>query len=363
MNHTVIIGAGQAGLAAGYHLGRHGLPFTILEADHRAGGSWNHRWDSMRLFTPSTTVGLPGLPFPRDEAFAPSTRMAAYLAGYAEHFGMDVRTGVRVDGLFREGGRLVVTAGPESFEADDVIIATGSERVPRVPTFAGELSATIRRLHSADYRDPSQLLPGPVAVVGAGNSGADIALELAADHDVVLAGRHPGHLPLRIESRAMRLAFPLIALVWTHVLTERTPPGRRSRAKMLSGHSAPLIRVKPWDLDAAGVRRAGRITSVADGLPCTAEGETLDVANVVWATGFRPGYEWIDLPGLDTSGWLTNERGAVTGQPGLYVLGQLFQYRFSSHNAIGVSHDAAHVVAEIRRQRAHGRRATAALTG
>ncbi|PFG41075.1 putative flavoprotein involved in K+ transport [Georgenia soli] len=360
MNRTIVVGAGQAGLAAGYHLGRHGLPFTILEADERVGGSWNHRWDSMRLFTPATGDGLPGMPFPQDERFPSGARMAAYLTAYAERFDMDVRTGVHVDGLFREGDAYTVTAGPAVFEAEYVILATGAERVPNVPSFAGDLSPTIVQLHSGDYRNPAQLQPGPVAVVGAGNSGADIALDLAPTHAVVLAGRHPGHLPMRIESPAMHVVFPLLTFAWTHVLTQNTPPGRRARAKMLSGHSGPLIRVKPQDLDAAGVRRAPRVTGVVGGLPQTADGERLDVANVVWATGFRPGHDWIDLPGLDAGGFLENDRGAVVGQPGLYVLGQLFQYRFGSHNVVGVPHDAELVVADILRRRTRTGAAAAA---
>ncbi|MBD8060868.1 flavin-containing monooxygenase [Oceanitalea stevensii] len=350
MDHTIVIGAGQAGLAAGYHLARRGLPVTILEADDRVGGAWNHRWDSMRVFTPAPSIGLPGVPFPRGEMFPAGAQVAEYLSAYAERVGLDVRTGVAVDGVFRDGERFQVTAGAASFTAANVVLATGAERVPNVPSVAERLSSRIVQLHSADYRNPSQLQPGGVAVVGAANSGADLALELAATHEVVLCGRHPGHIPLRIESRAMLAVFPLIALTWNHVLTRETPPGRRSREKVLAGRGAPLIRVKPWDLDAAGVRRAGRVVDVTDGLPVTADGDVLDVANVVWATGFLPGHGWLELPGLDSSGFLDNDRGAVTGQPGLYVLGQLFQHRFSSHNALGVVLDAELVVGDIARR-------------
>ncbi|TRW46103.1 flavin-containing monooxygenase [Georgenia yuyongxinii] len=354
MNRTIVIGAGQAGLAAGHQLTRHGLPFTILEADHRVGGSWNHRWDTMRLFTPATKDGLPGVPFPRGDRFPTGAQMAAYLAGYADRFGMDVRTGIHVDGIFRDGERYTVTAGSDRFEADNVILATGAERVPNVPSLAADLSPAIAQLHSGAYRNPSQLPPGAVLVVGAGNSGADIALDLAPTHPVVLAGRHPGHIPPRIESPVMRVGFRFLAFAWTYILTEDTRPGRASREKVLSGHSGPLIRVKPQDLDAAGVRRAPRVTGVVQGLPQTEDGDIHDVATVVWATGFRPGYEWLSLPGLDTSGGLENHRGAVVGQPGLYVLGQLFQYRFGSHNLVGVPHDAEMVVADIRRRAGRG---------
>lgn len=344
---TVVIGAGQAGLSAGYHLAKLGRPFVILDAGERVGGSWRTRWDSMRLFTPAPYDGLPGMRFPGRQRFPTGAAMADYLERYAERFSLPVRNGVKVDGLFREGEGYRVTAGGTAYDTDNVVIATGVHRRPKVPGFADQLAGSIVQLHTADYRNPGQLQPGPVLVVGAGNSGADIAIEVAKTHPTLLAGRHPGHLPIDIESWQARLLFPVLWFTWTHVLTENTPPGRKSRAERLEGHGDMLIRLKPEDIDAAGVERTARIGAVVDGRPQTEDGTVLDVANVIWATGFLPDFGWIDLPGLDSSGRLASDRGGVEGQPGLYVLGQEFQHMFNSHTVGGVGRDAAYVVRDL----------------
>jgi putative flavoprotein involved in K+ transport len=344
---TVVIGAGQAGLAAGYHLARLGRPFVILDGADRIGGSWLHRWDSLRLFTPSIRDGLPGRPFGTGYGFPTKDELVAYLERYVADFELPVRLDTRVDGLFREDEGYLVTAGTEAFRAANVVLAIGSHRVPRTPAFAAELSADIRQLHSADYRNPGQLQPGPVLLVGAGNSGAEIAVDIGRTHAVLLSGRNVGYLPIDIRGWQGRLAFPLIWWVWEHVLTEQRKPGRKVRAQMLQGHSEPLIRQKEKDLVAAGVERVPRIAGVVDGRPQTEDGDVLEVANVIWCTGFRPDFGWIDLPGLDSSGRLACSRGAVDGQPGLYVLGQEFQYMFNSHTVGGVGKDAAEVVRSI----------------
>jgi putative flavoprotein involved in K+ transport len=350
---TVVIGAGQAGLSAGYHLAKEGRPYVILEAADRIGGSWLNRWDSMRLFTPATHDGLPGMRFAGGHRFPTGGDMADYLAAYAEHFGLAVHTGVHVDGLFREGDGFRVTAGSIAYDADNVIVATGVHRRPRTPTFASELSPDILQLHSADYRSPGQLQPGTVLVVGAGNSGADISVEVARTHPTLLAGRHPGHIPVDIESWQARIVFPILWFSWTHVLTERTNLGRKAQVKRLDGHGDQLIRLKPKDIDRAGIERTARIAGTVDGLPQTEDGRVLDVANVIWATGFLPDFSWIDLPGLDTSDRLACHRGRVEGQPGLYVLGQEFQYMYNSHTVGGVGRDAAHVVRDLSGRHTH----------
>jgi putative flavoprotein involved in K+ transport len=261
-----------------------------------------------------------------------------------------VRLGVKVDGLFREGAGFRVTAGAEAFDADHVILATGFHRVPRTPAFAGDLSDDIVQLHSASYRNPGQLAPGTVLLVGAGNTGAEIAMDLAPTHQVLMAGRKVGELPIDTRGWQGRLMFPVIWWVWEHILTEQKKPGRKVQSEAVKGHGEPWIRQKEKDIERAGVERTSRITGVVDGRPQNEDGEVLDVANVIWCTGFEPGCSWIDLRGLDSSGRLANERGAVTGQPGLYVLGQEFQYMFNSHTVGGVGKDAAYVVQQLDRQ-------------
>ena len=231
-----------------------------------------------------------------------------------------------------------------------MILATGAHRVPRTPAFAGDLSADIVQLHSADYRNPGQLAPGTVLLVGAGNSGAEIAMDLAPTHKVLLAGRNVGELPIDMRGWQGRLMFPVLWWVWEHILTERTKPGRKVQAEALEGHGEPWIRQKEKDLQPAGVERIPRIAGVVDGRPQTEDGEVLDVANVIWCTGFEQDFGWIDLPGLDSSGRLDQRARAVVGQPGLYVLGQEFQYMFNSHTVGGVGKDAAYVVEHLDRE-------------
>ena len=206
---VVVIGGGQAGLSVGYCLAQRGLSFVILEANARVGDSWRKRWDSLRLFTPAKYDGLIGLPFPAPPfSFPTKDQMADYLEAYAKHFDLPVRTGVKVDRLWRDGARYIVDAGDRRFEADHVVVAMATYQAARVPEFAQALDPGIVQLHSSEYKNPGQLRPGDVLIVGAGNSGADIAIDVARSHRTWLSGRHPGNVPFRIESRIARVILP-----------------------------------------------------------------------------------------------------------------------------------------------------------
>jgi putative flavoprotein involved in K+ transport len=359
---TVVIGAGQAGLSVGYHLARRERPFVILEANDRVGDAWRRRWDSLRLFTPARYDGIVGLPFPAPPwSFPTKDAMADYLEGYAARFELPVRTGVRVDRVSRDGDRYVVSAGDRTFEAAHVVVAMANYQEPSVPPFAGALDPATVQLHSGAYRNPAQLRDGPVLVVGAGNSGAEIAMELArAGHATVVAGRDTGHVPFRIDGLAARLLLTRLVLrgVFHHVLTTSTPIGRRARAAAL-GQGGPLIRVKPRHLAAAGVARAPRVTGARDGRPVLDDGRVLDVANVVWCTGFRPDFAWVDLPVFDDRGRPRHERGVAAGEPGLYFVGLHFLHAMSSTMIHGVGRDAAYVVDAIAARSRVPRRSTA----
>jgi putative flavoprotein involved in K+ transport len=348
---TVIIGGGQAGLAIGYHLSRRGHSFVILDASERVGDSWRGRWDSMRLFTPAGHDALPGLPFPAPAwSFPGKDEMADYLEAYAARLELPVMSGVRVDALSKRDERFMIAAGSRRFEADQVVIACGSHPRARIPSFAPELDPRIVQLHSSHYRNPAQLCDGDALVVGAGNSGADIALELASDRRTWLSGRHPGHIPIRIESRRARALFPVIWFAWSHVLTVRNPLGRKVRRKLLSSGD-PLIRVKPRDLLAAGVERVGRTVGVKDGLPVLDDGRVMGVSNVVWCTGFQPEFDWIDLAAFECDDEPPTARGVVDLEPGLYLLGREFLHAFNSHTIGGVERDAAHIAQHIASRR------------
>jgi putative flavoprotein involved in K+ transport len=344
---TVIIGGGQAGLAAAYQLQKRGRSAVVLDENERIGDAWRKRWDSLRLFTPAKYDGLPGFRFPAPRwSFPTKDEMADYLEAYAARFELPVRTGVRVDRLSRNGSGFVAASGARRFEADNVVVAMSSWQRPRVPRLAAELDPDIVQLHSAHYRNPDQLRDGDLLLVGAGNSGAEIALDAGGGRRVWLSGRDVGHVPFRIESMAGRLLVPIVLRgVFHRVLTVRTPIGRKRRAEGLF-HGLPLVRTKPGDLAAAGVERVPRVVGVQDGRPELEDGRVLDVANVVWCTGYDPDLDWVDLPGVAKDDPAT-DRGVVVDQPGLYFVGLLFLYSVSSAMVHGLARDAEHVARHI----------------
>ncbi len=345
---TIVIGGGQAGLSVGYYLKRRGGSFVILDANERIGGSWRTRtWNSLRLFTPARYDGLPGWPFPAAAWSYPTARETAdYLEAYASRFELPVRTGLSVDRVTKDGGRFVVQCGEQRFEAGHVVVATGFYGTPSVPGFADELDPRIVQMHSSEYRDPSQLRPGGVLLVGAGNSGADIAIEVSKTHRTFLSGRDKGQVPIRIESRLARFVLPILWFVASHVLTVKTPIGRKAQPHVLA-NGAPRIRVKTDDLEAAGVVRVPKTVAVSDGLPLLEDGRVLDVANVIWCTGFRQDFSWIDVPVFGEQEELRHERG-VTSEPGLYFVGLDFLYAFTSENVGGVGRDARYIAKRIK---------------
>lgn len=346
---VVVIGAGQNGLSVGYHLARKGVNFVILEARERVGDIWRSRWDSLRLFTPARFDGLIGMPFPAARySFPTKDEMADYLETYARRFSLPVRTGVKVDEVIRIDGHYVVTAGRTRYIARHVVAAASSYQKPKIPDFAASLDPSIRQFHSVAYKNPEQLKPGSVLLVGASNSGAEIAIDIASAHQVWLAGRHPGNIPVAYNGYlAMRLILPVVfRFVFHRLLTVDTPMGRKAKPGQLA-HGLPLIRVKPRDLDAAGVRRVARVAGVRDGKPLLDDGQTLDVSNVIWCTGFRAGLDWIKLPIFDDNGRVKQYRGAVEGEPGLYVCGLHFQHSTSSTMIHGAARDAGYVADKI----------------
>jgi putative flavoprotein involved in K+ transport len=278
--------------------------------------------------------------------FASKNEWADYLESYARKFDLQVETGVRVERLKREGNRFVATSGDRRFEADNVVIAMSSWQRPRVPDFASELDPEIVQLHVAEYKNPDQLQAGDVLVVGAGNSGAEIAIELSRTHKVLLSGPSTGAIPFRPESVVARLLMPIIGRIIFHrVLTIRTPIGKKVRPKIISS-GEPLIRVKSKDLRKAGVERVPRVTGVHGGSPQLEDDSTVDVANVVWCTGFHPGFSWIDLPVLGPKEPL-HKRGIVESEPGLYFIGLKFLYSRSSEQIHGVGRDADYIAGKI----------------
>ena len=353
---TIVIGGGQAGLAVGYHLRRHDLPFLILDENSRIGDVWRNRWDSLRLFTPASYSGLPGMPFPGPgSAYPTKDETAHYFEEYVETFGLPVRTGVRVDRMSDTEDGFVVTAGDGQLFADNVIVATGAYQHQLIPDFATQLDSDILQLRSDQYRNPGQLREGGVLVVGAGNSGSEIALDIAGQHRVWLSGPDTGQEPTRAGSIPDRMLTPLLWLAATR-LTVRTTPGRKLRDAFIDPpRGIPLGRVRRKDIVAAGIERVPRTTGVSNGQPTLEDGRVLDVSNVIWCTGFTHDYDWIEPPIATAKGLPVHDRGIVESRPGLYFVGLRFLYSLSSALVGGVGRDAEYIVDHIVSTRHVGR--------
>lgn len=351
---TVVIGAGQAGLSAGYFLARRGRNFVIVDAGARIGDNWRCHWDSLRLYSPAGYDSLPGTAFPAPKhSFPGKDEVADYLESYAERFHLPVRSATRVHRVSKDGDHYTVDctdAGGRTVRlvARNVVVATGTfGRTPDIPDFASGLDPAIRQLHSSQYHNPLQLQDGPVLVVGASHSGGDIALEVGRTHPTVLCGRDTGQLPVRLASRRMHVLFPVLWFVAGRVLSLRTPIGRKFREEERS-HGAPFLRVTRRDLAALGVERVtDRMTGVDDGRPVLGDGRVVDVENVLWCTGFRQDYSWIELPVIGADGWPLEERGVVPSAPGLYFTGLAFQSSFRSMLVGGAGADARTVVEHL----------------
>jgi putative flavoprotein involved in K+ transport len=347
---TVVIGGGQAGLAMGYYLKEQDRNFVILDARDRIGDAWRRRWDSLRLFTPAALNALPGMPFPFPGGYFPTKdETADYLEKYARKFDLPVRLGRRVDSLRREGDGYLVSAGEERYMAGNVVVATGPYHTPRIPDFAKSLDPSITQLHSSAYRKPDQIPEGNVLVVGAGNSGAEISVELAATRKTYLSGRDTGHVPGGVPQRHVpkHILFGWFVGWWfLGRFTVDTKLGQKGR-EFNRSRGAPLVRFRPRDLIKAGVERVPRVEGVVDGKPELADGRVLEVASVLWTTGFKPGFGRIELPVFSQVGYPLQHRGVMDDAPGLYFLGLPFQHTFASAVIGGVGKDARYVAKHI----------------
>lgn len=356
---TVIVGAGQAGLSVGYHLKKQGRPFIIVDGNDRIGDNWREQWDTLRLFTPARYDGLPGMRFPGDKwHFPQKDEVADFVEAYALAWDLPVRTSTRVDRLEeRPGGGYALAIGDDTITCDNVVVATGTfGRTPHVPDFAADLAPSILQMHSSEYRRPAQLQDGPVLVVGASHSGTDIAYELALTHPTILCGRDCGQIPGRHEGRVRRAVLPAMVFLARHVLTRRTPIGRKMMPEIRS-HGGPMLRVQRADLQERGVdRRLPRVSGVKGGLPVLDDGSVIDAANVIWCTGFQQVFDWIDLPIIGEDGWPKEYRGVVDSAPGLFFCGLAFQFAFSSMVFPGIGRDAEFVACRIADR--SGRKAT-----
>jgi putative flavoprotein involved in K+ transport len=335
---VVVIGAGQAGLAVGYFLKRQGRGFVILDGADSIGAAWRDRWESLRLFTPRRYSGLPGLSFLGDpEGYPDRDEVIAYLERYAEAFELPIALNRPVRRLIAEAGRFVLDVGGRTITADQVVGATGPFQKPYVPEVASRLGPDVVQMHSTGYRKPSDVPQGTALVVGGGNTGFQIAKELSTEHEVYLAvGSKQTPLPQRLLGRDLFWWLTKSRLLNT---TVESRLGRKMR------HRETLIGSSPRELKRRyGVELKPRVVDADRRTVRFEDGSELEVDAVIWATGYRPDYSWIDLPVFDADGRLRHRRG-VTDVPGLYFLGLTWQHTRGSA-LIGWVKDDAEFIAE-----------------
>jgi putative flavoprotein involved in K+ transport len=337
---VVVVGGGQAGLAIGFFLARQGREFTILEAAAEPAAAWRARWDSLKLFTPARYDALPGLPFPGDpDRYPGRDEVVAYLTEYARRFELPVELNSRVRAILETNGAYLVELDDRTYEAGQVVVATGPFQVPFVPPIGGRLDAEILQLHSTAYRSPHAIPAGPVLVVGGGNTGFQIAEELSGSHEVHLSiGSRQMPLPQRILGRDLFWYLDSTGLIRK---TTDSRIGRRmeGRDTLIGSTPRSLRRRYGVEFHARAVGAVGSTVSFSDGT-------SIDVAAVIWATGFRADHSWIDVPVFDGDRRLVHRRG-VTESPGLYFLGLSWQHTRGSALIGWVKDDAEHIAQQI----------------
>ncbi|HET6628173.1 MAG TPA: NAD(P)-binding domain-containing protein [Woeseiaceae bacterium] len=342
---TIVIGAGQAGLASAYHLQQRGARFLLLDGAGRVGDSWRQRWDSLRLFTPVRYNALPGMPFPGAPYALPvKGEVASYLEDYAARFELPVRLNTRVSSLDARGDGFAVATDAGAFTVRSVIVATGAYHRPYIPAFASDLSSELTQRHASEYRNPDALPPGDVLVVGAGNSGAQIAAELAAaGRRTWLSGRDTGAIPRRLLGRDI---YDWLRWTVLRPSVESFAGRRLMHGRLFAGD--PLVGFTRRELAHPLLTFAGRTVGVTGGHPVLEDGRILEsVRTVLWCTGFRPDFGWIRMPVFGPDGYPLHRRGLVADAPGLGFTGLRYQYRVGSSLLGGVGEDAEYVVRQL----------------
>jgi putative flavoprotein involved in K+ transport len=342
----LIVGAGQAGLAMGYHLKQAGYRFQIVDRNARIGDSWRNRYDSLVLFTPRAYSALPGLPVPGDpDGYPTKDEIADYLEQYAAHFDMPVamETGIRSLTRYEDGFRATTDAGA-IVDARAVVLASGAFQRPAIPPIGRQFASDVLQLTAESYKNPTQVPPGRVLVVGDGATGRQLAVELVATHEVVLAtGRPRRASPERILGKSIFWWMDKLGILGA---TRESLIGRYLMATdPFPGKALDLTRLRR-----RGIQVVGRLVQVVGKRVNFASGETATIDAVIWATGYQDNSTWVPIAGVtDADGRFVHERG-VSPVPGLYFIGRSWQWRRGSALLHGVGDDAAYMVGRITAQ-------------
>ncbi|WP_375513488.1 flavin-containing monooxygenase [uncultured Nostoc sp.] len=337
---VLIIGAGQAGLAMGYQMIQQNRKFVILEQSPQIAHSWRTRWDSLKLITPNPYNNLPGLAFPQTKnAFPTKEETIAYLELYAKTFELPIRFNEQVTSVKQIPVGFLVESSNITFQAQQIVIASGPYQKPKIPNFATQLPQDVFQIHSSHYRNPQQLQSGDVLVVGSGNSGVQIARELSTTHKVYLSVSKTPHLPRKFLGRD---------LCWWMYSLKVTSITKNSRlGQKLSQRPDAVIGV---DIDALakqnGIILLERVDSVEGNKIICTNKQSIEVSNIIWATGFQPDYHWIKIPVFDEKGFPVHEQG-VTAVKGLYFVGLRWQQRLNSSLLGGLAPDVSFIASQI----------------
>ena len=343
---VLIIGAGQAGLALGYHLKKTSLRCSLVEGNPRIGDSWRKRYDSLVLFTPRAYSALPGLPVPGDpEGYPTKDELADYLESYANHFELPVLVDTSIRRLepTDEGFRAITGTG-EIITSRAVVLSTGAFQTPAVPPIARQLSADIVQLSPESYTSPAQIPAGPVLVVGDGASGRQITRELSATHRVYLATGRPRRVsPERLLGKSIFWWMDTLGIL-------RASRESRIGKYMMKTDPFPGKGLALKHLGRLGVRVVGRLLHAVGKTVTFASGETAAVETVIWATGYHEQTDWIAIPeAKDAQGHLLHQRG-VSPVPGLYLIGRSWQWTRGSALLTGVGDDAVYLTKHLLHQ-------------
>jgi len=341
---VLVIGGGQAGLAAGYHLKRARLSFRILEAAPRVGDSWRRRYRSLTLFTPRAFSELPGLRLPGNpEGYPSRDEFADYLESYASAHGLSVDLDAEVVRLTRDdlGFRLRIRDGSE-VSAKAVIVAAGAFRKPLRPGISKGLDESVVQLDAEAYSGPEDVPPGKVLVVGDGATGRDIAVELAISREVILATGKPRKLfPERILGRSVWWWLSKLGLMRAGPRSFLGRLMRKSDPFPDRGRSIEALRSR-------GVQIVGRLVSSKDRTAAFEDRSRVEVGAVVWTVGYRDELDWIDIPGATDERGTPVHDGGVSPVRGLFFLGRPWQRNRASALVMGVGDDAEMVVDQVR---------------